>query len=49
MLAGGGEQLLVAAEREVDPVGDVEAGVFTGDLDGVDDLAGEALAAQLVV
>ena len=49
MLAGGLEQLLVAAEAELDPVGDLEAGVFAGVLDGVDDLAGEALAAQLVV
>ena len=49
MLAGGGEQLVVAAEAELDPVGDLEARRFAGVLDGVDDLAGEALAAQLVV
>ena len=49
VLAGGGEQLLVAAEGELDAVGDLEAGRFAGVLDGVDDLAGEALAAQLVV
>ena len=49
MGAGGREQLLVAAEGEGDAVGDVEAGLFAGDLDGVDDLAGEALLAQLVV
>ena len=49
MLAGGGEQLGVAAEGERDPVGDLEAGLLAGVLDGVDDLAGEALAAQLVV
>ena len=49
MRAGGGEQLLVAAERQLDPVGDLQAGLFAGVLDGVDDLAGEALAAQLVV
>ena len=49
MLAGGLEQLGVAGERELDPVGDLEAGGFAGVLDGVDDLAGEALAAQLVV
>ena len=47
--AGGLEQLGVAAEGEVDAVGDLQAGVFAGVLDGVDDLAGEALAAQLVV
>ena len=49
MGAGGVEQLVVAAEGELDPVGDLEAGLFAGVLDGVDDLAGEALAAQLVV
>ena len=35
--------------RQLDPVGDLEAGLFARVLDGVDDLAGEALAAQLLV
>src|SRR5512146_3454661 len=47
--AGRGEQLLVAAEAQGDPVGDLQAGLFARVLDGVDDLAGEALATQLVV
>ena len=49
MLAGGVEQVRVAAEGQLDAVGDLQAGLFAGVLDGVDDLAGEALAAQLVV
>ena len=49
MVAGGLEQLRVAAERELDPVGDLEARRFARVLDRVDDLAGQALAAQLVV
>ena len=49
VLAGGVEQLGVAAEGQLDPVGDLQAGLFAGVLDGVDDLAGEALAAKLVV
>ena len=49
MGAGGLDQLGVAAEAERDAVGDLEARLFAGDLDGVDDLAGEALAAQLLV
>ena len=47
--ARGLEQLGVAAERELDPVGDLEAGRLARVLDGVDDLAREALADQLVV
>ena len=47
--AGGLEQVRVAAEGELDPVGDLQPRLFAGVLDGVDDLAGEALAAQLVV
>ena len=47
--ARGGEQLLVAAERQRDPVLDLQAGVLARGLDGVHDLAGEPLAAQLVV
>ena len=49
VVLGGLEQVGVAAEAELDPVGDLEAGRFAGVLDGVDDLAGEALAAQLLV
>ena len=49
MGSSGGDQLVVASQRQLDAVGDVEAGGFAGVLDGVDDLAGEALAAQLVV
>ena len=49
MRARGFEQLLVAAESERDPVRDLEARLLAGVLDGVDDLAGEALAAQVVV
>ena len=47
--ARGGEQLGVAAERELDPVGHLEAGRLARVLDGVHDLAGQALADQLVV
>src|ERR671917_373609 len=43
------EQLAVAAEREGDPVLDLQAGALAGVLHGMDDLAREALAAQLVV
>src|SRR5215212_1337051 len=46
---GGCEKVGVAGEGEVDAVGDLEARGFAGVLDGVDDLAGEALAAELVV
>src|SRR4051812_28862766 len=49
VLAGGFEQVAVAAERELDPVLDLEARALAGVLDRVDDLAGEALAAQRVV
>ena len=49
MLPGGREQLLVTAECERDAVGDLEAGLLAGLLDGADDLAGQALASQLVV
>ena len=45
----GGEQRLVAVERELDAVRDVEPGVLARGLDRVDDLAREPLAAQLVV
>ncbi len=48
-LARGLDQRLVAAERQRDPVGDVEPGLLAGVLDRVHDLAREALAAQLVV
>ena len=47
--ARGVEQVGVAAERELDPVGDLEPGGLARVLDGVDDLAREALADQLVV
>ena len=46
---GGGEQLLVAAERQRDPVLHVEPGRLARGLDGVHHLAREPLAAQLVV
>ena len=49
VLAGGGEQLGVAAERELDPVLDLEAAGLARVLDRVHDLAREALAPQLVV
>jgi hypothetical protein len=40
---------LVAGEGQVYAVGDLEAGGFAGVLDCVDDLAGQALAAEVVV
>ena len=49
MLLGGGEQLVVPAELERDPIGDLEAGLLARLLNGADDLASEALAAELVV
>ena len=49
MRAGGRQQLLVAAEGEADAVLDGQPGVAARRLHGVDDLAGQALAAQLVV
>src|SRR5215213_5152995 len=49
VLAGRFEQVRVAGEGELDAVGDLEPGRFACDLDGVDDLAGEALATQLIV
>src|SRR5215203_1612036 len=49
VLPGGGEQLVVAAEGKRDAIGDVEAGLLPGLLYGPDDLAGEALAAKLVI
>ena len=49
MLARGLDQVAVAAEQELDPVLDLEAGGLARVLDRVDDLARQALAAQLVV
>ena len=49
MLAGDLDRLRVAVDPQRDPVGDLEARLFAGELDGADDLAGEALAAQLLV
>ena len=49
VLARGGEQLVVAAEAQLDPVLDLEAGGLARVLHRVDDLAREPLAAQLVV
>ena len=47
--AGGVEQLRVAAERQRDAVLDGEAGALARVLHGVDDLASQTAAAQLVV
>ena len=49
VVAGGRQQLVVAAQPQLDPVLDLEAGRLALVLDRVDDLAGERLAAQLVV
>ena len=49
MAARGVEQRLVSVELQRDPVGDVETGLLARVLDRVDDLAGEALAPELVV
>ena len=49
VVARGGEQLLVAAERQLDPVLDLQPGALARVLHRVDDLAREPLAAQLVV
>ena len=49
VLAGDGEQLVVAAERERDPVLDGQAGRLARALDRVDHLAREALAHELRV
>ena len=47
--AGGVQELRVARQPELDPVGDLQAGLAAGVLHGVDDLAREPLATQLVV
>ena len=49
VLARDVEQLLVAAERQRDPVLDGEAGALAGVLHGVEDLARQPAAAQGVV
>ena len=49
MLARGGEQLVVAAQPQLDPVLDLEARGLARVLDRVDDLAREPLAAERVV
>src|SRR3954454_10683278 len=49
VLAGRGEELVVAIEAERDPVGDLEARLLARLLDRADDLAGQALAAELVI
>jgi hypothetical protein len=49
VLTGGIEQLGVAGQRQLDAVRDLEPGLLSRVLNGVDDLAGKALAAQLVV
>ena len=49
VVARGGEQLLVAAERQLDPVLDLQPGALARVLDRVHDLARQALAPQLVV
>ena len=41
------EQLGIAVQSQEDPVGDLEPGVASRALDGVDDLARKALAAKL--
>ena len=45
----GGEQLVVAAQGQRDPIFHCQPGRLTRALDGVDDLAGQALPAQIVV
>ena len=49
MGARGLDQAVVAAERQRDPVGDVEPGLLARVLDRVHDLARQPLAQQLVV
>ena len=47
--ASGVEELRVARQAELDPVGDLEARLAAGVLHGVDDLARQPLATKLVV
>ncbi len=49
MPRGRVEQLGSAVQRQLDPVLDLEAGRLACVLDGVDDLAGAALGAQVLV